>query len=271
MAAYVSRPAHEISHSDTHSDSVRSSWSSTSGLPQSNPRPRSLPHIKDIQATAIPDVQQDDSLKSLLQRAEAYIQSSQRAIDFRRPDVAYKDYLRGSEIVVHYIPRHRDYGFTWDNVPGWKDKYRNLQHIVRDMERQIADQKAQIQDDNVRSGVRPNSISSPIAQKRYDTGFGMSYTRGSGPASQQHNGSQQRAELGLPDSLQAGRQRPSVRPKPENLVSNANGEPVNDLSHRFARLRTPPNGAAIGPELTSKRHCHITNVTVTTEQWIPPN
>ena len=232
MAAYASPPGARASQIGAHPDSLRANSAG------SGPRPRSLPHIKDIQAAAVPEIPQDAGLNALLAKAEDYIQSARRAGEFSRPEIAYKDYLRGSEIAVAYIPRHHDYGFTYDNVAGWSKRQSTLMRSIKEMEPLVKDLRLIIEDDNARTGVRPNSAIG-ATPKVYDTGFGMPNASSAPPGLPLSGRTSPTSRL--PASLQVGRQRPPVHPKREGLTSNPLQPPADDLSQRFSRLRASGN------------------------------
>jgi len=251
MTSFAAPSPHNSGYFGTSARSATTSWSDPQGLSQDGRRPRSLPHIKDILSTAVPEFGRDIPLNQQLEKAEAYVQSSQRANDFHRPDIAYKDYLRGYEVAVQYIPRHRDFGFQCDNNKKWEARYTNLCRALREMENRIEDAKKVIQEDNARSGVRPNSVSDDPPSKRvYSTGFGLPangiMTGGEREPAQDADTS---SLNGVPESLQIGRAKPATRPKPDYMSSKHMAEPNNDLSQRFARLRMPVSGQANPPEL----------------------
>ena len=236
------RPPHALSDRLSNGSKVAKSNARTTS--QNGPRARSLPHIKDIIADAVPEISRSDTLNALLSRAEGYIASSRTAGEFARPDVAYKDYLRGYEIVVSYIPTHTDYGFTGDNNHAWKTRYSNVVRKLKEMDPLIADLRRMIEYDNAQSGVRPNSVSQRSAPG-FDTGFGMPKVSNPGPGPVQPPTARRDSPSigGIPESLQIGRQRPPVQPKPQGLASRPISSGGDDLSNRFSRLRTTSNGA----------------------------
>ena len=174
--------------------------------------------------SAVPDVDHATPLNSQLDRAEEYISSCKRSINFNRPDLAYKDYLKGYDVVVNYIPCHKDFGFYCDQKKGWELRYKTLCRTVRDMDSMMEEIRVMIQKDNAEAA---SSTAHP--RQSFSSGFGVS------PNS---------ANNGLPTirSTRAAptqQSKPAVRPKPENMHGNAMTSP-SDLSERFARLRMPP-------------------------------
>ena len=237
------RPPHALSDRLSNPASITKSNARTTS--QNGPRARSLPHIKDIIADAVPEISRTDTLNALLSKAEGYIASSRTAGEFARPDIAYKDYLRGYEVVVSYVPTHPDYGFTGDNNHAWKTRYSSVVRRLKEMEPLIADLRRMIEYDNTQSGVRPNSLgqrSAPV----FDTGFGIAKTSNPGPGAVQPLTARRDSPGAgaIPESLQIGRQRPPVHPKPQGLSSRPLSSGGDDLSNRFNRLRPTSNGTS---------------------------
>jgi ubiquitin carboxyl-terminal hydrolase 8 len=180
--------------------------------------------------TAQPDVDRNTPVNVQLERAEGYISSSRRAIDFQlRPDLAYKDYLRGYDVVVNYIPRHKDFGFYCDQKKGWESRYKTLLRTVQDMEPRMQQVRLQVQDDNAKRRSQPIGESASGQSQIYSSGFGVTFSASSKTLSMPS------PPRNIPEQL-----RPAVRPKPQSMHGNAVGG--NDLSQRFARLRIPSNG-----------------------------
>ena len=184
--------------------------------------------LKDIMVTAQPDVDRNTPVNLQLEKAEGYISSSKRAVEFQRLDLAYKDYLRGYDVVVNYIPRHRDFGFYCDTRKGWESRYKSLLRTVQDMEPQMEQVRLIVQDDNAKR--RSQSIGESASRERqsYSSGFGVPSAVSSKTLSMPS------PPRNIPEQL-----RPAVRPKPEGMHGNAIAG--NDLSQRFARLRIPSN------------------------------
>ena len=176
--------------------------------------------LEDITRTAIPDLDRAAALNLQLDRAENYIGAAERSLTFHRPDYAYKDYLRGYEVVVNYIPRHKDYGFYSDQKQHWDARYKALYRKVKSMDAKMQDVRNMIVDDNAR---QRSGGGNARQRQSYSSGVGVP------------NGASIRS---VPDQL-----RPAVRPKPENLHGNAVKSHNNDLTKRFAALRIPSSEA----------------------------
>jgi ubiquitin carboxyl-terminal hydrolase 8 len=182
--------------------------------------------------SAQPDVDRNTPVNLQLEKAEGYISSSKRAVDFQRLDLAYKDYLRGYDVVVNYIPRHKDFGFYCDTKKGWESRYKSLVRMVQDMEPEMEQVRLTVQDDNAKRRSQPINESAGRQSQSYSSGFGIPFTTSSKTLSMP------RPPRNIPEQL-----RPAVRPKPESMHGNAIGG--NDLSQRFARLRIPSNEQSI--------------------------
>ena len=48
-------------------------------------------------------------MKTLLDHADVSAKQADTYLSFKRPDLAYIEYLIASDIVVHLVPRHKDY------------------------------------------------------------------------------------------------------------------------------------------------------------------
>jgi len=208
--------------------------------------------LKDIMVTAQPDVDWNTPVHLQLERAEGYISSSNRAIEFRRLDLAYKDYLRGYDVVVNYIPRHRDFGLYCDNRKGWQARYKSLLRSVQEMEPKMEQVRLAVQEDNAKRVSQPNGESVSRQSQTYSSGFGIPSALSSKPLSMPS------PPRNIPDQL-----RPAVRPKPESMHGNAIGG--NDLSQRFARLKIPSNDqdSAKSASAMEERLAHSTSTSQT--------
>src|SRR6201996_7361309 len=141
MTSYTSLPPHNPSYRNSVLNPTRGSWAD-------NGSSQGYMQLKDIMVTAQPEVDRNTPVNLQLERAEGYISSSNRAIEFRRLDLAYKDYLRGYDVVVNYIPRHRDFGLYCDNRKGWQSRYRSLLRSVQEMEPKMEQVRLAVKEDN---------------------------------------------------------------------------------------------------------------------------
>lgn len=214
MAPYAaSPPSYSPSNADVLPNRPRGSWADPRTYAKQD-RPKGYQHLKDITVNAVPDVDRDAPLNQQLEKAESYISSSKRALDFNRLDLAYKDYLKGFEVAVNSIPSHREYGFYYDTKKGWETRHKTLCRTISNMAGKIEDVRRIIQEDNARSGVQPQYTD----QQRVPQSNGLQM-----PSPPRNTPGQPLAASS--PSLSNG--RPAVRPKPA------------DLSDRFAALRSP--------------------------------
>ncbi|EME49118.1 hypothetical protein DOTSEDRAFT_67997 [Dothistroma septosporum NZE10] len=187
---------------------------------------RVFAHIQDLKAEALTDFSPQQSVGTLLNRAEAALAQAKTYIDFRRPDLAFVDYLRAYEIAVEVLPRHKDKTHFIHDQHG-EEKLRLLQRRINSMDEQFENIKKIIVNNNSRSGVLPKS------QQRLN-------------APSQHVRAESTSAMALSG---AHKVKPSVSPKPEKLharalshaTTNTNGSltsPTADaLNDRFAKLR----------------------------------
>ncbi|RVX73703.1 hypothetical protein B0A52_02593 [Exophiala mesophila] len=257
MAAYDTSSSFP-SHSTTTTTTSRGGWvdprgngitPSPSSTPGSSSSERVYPHIKDIVRDATTRSSSDDSLIKYLSEVENCIATARTSADFRRPDLAYKNYLRAYEIAVNYIPKHRDYGFMSDNNKNWAQKYRVARHQLNDLDAQMLQVKAAIESNNVLHGTQPQG-QQPLQRKPvYASSFGVpdvsaATKNGQPPPTAPHvdQNPLSRTSSDLPPALRIERARPSSKPKPESLQGRPIGDATSDLSQRFARLRSSGHG-----------------------------
>src|ERR1700734_3870934 len=165
MTSYTSPPPYNSSYHNSIPSSTRGSRADDGSS-------RGYMQLKDIMVTAQPEVDWNTPVHLQLERAEGYISSSNRAIEFRRPDLAYKDYLRGYDVVVNYIPRHRDFGFYCDTRKGWEPRYKSLLRTVREMEPKMEQVRLTVQEDNAKRVSQFNGESVSRQSQSYSSGFG---------------------------------------------------------------------------------------------------
>ena len=225
---------------------MRASWAGKTGANVPNGVPvKGYVHLRDILASAQPDLDPGSPINLQLEKAKAYISTAKRSVEFKRPDLAYKDYIKGAEITVNYIPRNKDFNFYCNTKKGWEQEYQLLIKQVRNMEAMMEQIRRMIEEDNARTGVQPTVQSRPVS--RVDITSNSSPDRG-------NDGFQMpNAPKGVPhDTLQNGHSttnghdkvKPKPGPKPESLHSSR--QSVDLLSQRFARLRTPGTGSVSG-------------------------
>lgn len=230
--------------------SARGSWGDPRGsAPDQNEK--IYPHIKDIIREATSTTNSDGSLPQLLTEVENCIATARSSVEFGRPDMAYKNYVRAYEIAVNYIPRHREYGFTSDNNRSWAQKYKLARQKLNELEAQMTKVKGLIEDNNARFGTQPQAQTfqrKPVYSSAFGVPPNLSASVEDRPPSSGENRSshQDLPSLNsseLPSALRIDRARPASRPKPESLQGRPLMDNPNDLSQRFARLRGLGNRA----------------------------
>ncbi|KAK0317893.1 ubiquitin-specific protease doa4 [Friedmanniomyces endolithicus] len=204
----------------------------TNGAPPHDPRlpaplsgERAYEHIDDLKAKVAQGYNVHSSISELIRIAGVGVDQAYNLITFRRPDLAFVEFVRASEIVVDVIPRHKDYThFTLDQ-PERAKKLTLLQKRIGAGNEQFAAIKQIIINNNKRSGVRPRRVQDGHVKTE------------SAPA----------VQAGVNGGLIHPRVPPPPSPKPEALhgrpISNVNMNgtrpaPTSDLSERFAQLRT---------------------------------
>lgn len=191
-----------------------------------------FPHIDDLKARALSSINRNVSIGKLFEAADSAFNSAKTNVDFRRPDLAFVEYLRAYEIIVEILPRHKDFTF-WVHDQHGSQRLAVLQRKIVAMHEQFENIKKIIVDNNARMGTQSQ-------QRRAGTGHIRSESDMS------------------PATGTAAKVKPSPSPKPERLharpmsvaATNGNGNvtsPTDILSDRFARLRGLGQGEAGRP------------------------
>jgi ubiquitin carboxyl-terminal hydrolase 8 len=245
MAAYATSSPISTPHTTSTAGSARSSWTDPrdSGPEGGSGNSKIYPHIKDIIQDATSAFQTDASLTQQLSEVDNCVTVAKSSVDFGRHDLAYKNYVRAYEIAVNHIPKNKDFGF-WDNNQLWRAKYKAVRGKLLELEPQMTQVKALIEDNNARYGTQPQSRT--VQRKSvYSTGFGIPPNLVPGrPTSSGSDTAAARSsspQPDLPDALRIQRARPTSKPKPEGLQGRPLTDTSNDLSQRFAKLRGPGN------------------------------
>ena len=237
MASHASSPLSGPSAGKGSPSPGRTNWASNSSATGLNGTPaKQYMHLKDIVAAAQPDLDPESPINLQLEKAKTYITTAKRSVEFRRPDLAYKDYIRGADIVVNYIPRHKDYNFYCNTRKGWEQEYRALFKQVHTMEAMMEEIRRMIEEDNIKTGIEPKSQSQPSSMvngnsedERVVGGFDMPSVPAGAPRTSIQN------VYAAPNGQERVKPRPG--PKPESLHSPR--QSMDALSQRFAQLRTP--------------------------------
>ncbi|KAI9835887.1 MAG: hypothetical protein M1819_001785 [Sarea resinae] len=232
---------------------------------------RRYPHIKDLAAQATSQVDPYMSIGKLLQYAEQSAKQADSYLDFRRPDLAYVEYLRASHIMAKVIPTHKDApSLNGDRGTLWRLNKAVIKKI--DSQHPKFDHvKEAIIEDNLQSGVQPKPLlGEPLADivrsgpsprpLSFQAGGlrdnAMPLSNGVSTAGNSRTPSPPRrkpvgaaADRGFSRDASShspafGRAKPAASPKPERLLGRAaslnersSSNPTDILAERFAKLR----------------------------------
>lgn len=233
-----------------------------------------IPHIDDILG-APRDIDINQSIRRLLESAEASLRQAEMSRDFNRPALALKDYIRASVIAIQTIRNHRDYSSLKGDHNDLARAHSSLLKKISQQDATFARIKQDIIADNKRTGVRPASHKPGLSQ---ENGVGsrsrspVKATRDVGSSLSSVN----RSPAASPRSSMNGspaRARPSIQPKPQALHGNAissarsslslSVSAAQELAARFANLRGPQ--ASPSPQASPGQDPRIK-----THQIIPP-
>lgn len=205
---------------------------------------RTMPHIDDIKSVTV-DVDPNASLEKVLEQAEICFRQATSAKTFGRLDLALKDYIRATIILLDI-----DKNKGW---PSWQqqrnkaqsDKYQKLMRDLKGAHTDFERIKEEIVADNARTGVRPLSQQSSLngpPEKDVSYRDSINTVVNGGTATNRILNSPPERPAPSPPKV-----KPIVHPKPQNLhgkalrpagsVAPSNGT-AQDLAQRFANLRT---------------------------------
>ena len=246
-AAPLPPPTHAASSANGATNGVgNSSSSSNGGVGGGSGGERVYAHISDLKSDALSGLSknssQSQSITNLFAQAERSLQDARTNIDFRRPDIAFVDYLRAYEIAVEVIPRHRDYTHFIHDQHG-QSKLQVLQRRLLAMSEQFDKIKEIIVNNNSRSGVRPRSLAAPAPKPKPSVSPKPEKLH-SRPISMVVNGSGASSSNDIADrfaKLRAGGAEPSSRAS----MSLPRGTPIaldRDSGHAFAQSAPKPQG-----------------------------
>ncbi|GAB7355318.1 hypothetical protein MBLNU459_g5851t1 [Dothideomycetes sp. NU459] len=176
-------------------------------------------HISDLQARATQGISVDKSINHLFSIADSSLKQADTFLEYRRPDLAYVEYLRAFEIAANVIPRHSSHPSLTNRGTAYK--------VHQDLIKRISSQtdrfdriKEIIVHDNKRNAtqpaLRPDQPSSrPTSSHAYDglDRFGSSTSS-------------------RPSSIAS---QPRAAPPNGTAANGTDG--VEALNERFARLR----------------------------------
>ncbi|KOS19930.1 Ubiquitin carboxyl-terminal hydrolase 5 [Escovopsis weberi] len=209
-----------------------------------------LPHIEDV--VVFPnDIDPNQSMRQLLDLADATLSRSEMSRDYRKPALALKDYLRASVIAVQIIPNHYDYKELKSGRADWQIRHTNLLRRISRQDAIYDELKAKIIADNKLSGVKPALGGQASKANAWPASFTNPVQKGLTSPKQSADPRRDEASSRPPANSINGKSKPTVHPKPPALMSHAvqNGhtraasaasaQSNADLTVRFANLRGP--------------------------------
>ncbi|KAF7539462.1 hypothetical protein G7Z17_g12424 [Cylindrodendrum hubeiense] len=231
-----------------------------------------IPHIEDI--LAVPrDIDLNQSIRKLLESAEASLRQAEMSRDFNRPTLALKDYIRASVIAIQAVRKHREYSSLKADHNDLARAHSSLLKKIRQQDAVYAGIKQDIIADNKRTGVQPTN-QKPGSFRENGVG-----SRSGSPVKATRDvvsslSSVNRSPNASPRSSMNGspaRVKPSIQPKPQALHGNAISSArsslslsaAQELAARFANLRGPQ--ASPSPQASPGQDPRIK-----THQIIPP-
>ncbi|PHH65931.1 hypothetical protein CDD81_879 [Ophiocordyceps australis] len=170
-----------------------------------------LPHIEDL--LALPsDVDRNQSIKRLLEEADAALRRAEISMALNRPAEALRDFVRASVIAIQFIVDHKEFPATRTlELNGTRRIHDDMLKRIHKHSDAFDAMKRHIIADNRQSGVRASVPRSSAARPR-------------------------------PPLLPA-REKPAVQPKPASLHGNVivAGQKTDrgDLASRLANLKGP--------------------------------
>ncbi|PNY28677.1 Ubiquitin carboxyl-terminal hydrolase 5 [Tolypocladium capitatum] len=222
------------------------------------PGAAALPHIEDL--LAIPkDIDPNQSIKRLLEIAEASLRQSEMSRDFNRPALALKEYIRASIVAVQIISNHKDYP-ALRNAQGNSGRAHNALLKRISLQSDVYEKiKRDIIEDNKKTGVQPTARWPESSAETMTNGHPARPQSSSSADAAPSSSKTQPAANGHtspPVNGSAGKAKPTVHPKPQSLHGNAlrhdHGRANNatlDLAARFANLRGPQASPGQDPRI----------------------
>ncbi|KAJ8062870.1 hypothetical protein OCU04_008124 [Sclerotinia nivalis] len=222
------------------------------GIDNSKGESRVLPHLNDL-VNAKPLVDRQSSLRKLLEAGEEAAKQAETLLDFKRLDLALQQYIIAFTIAVEYIPQSPHYP-DLRTRPDYPRLYAGLQKRLNIQHSRFEEVKRLIKEDNARTGISPSNslphngqpVSGNVDNSAFEPTMPGVYSNATDRQLDAIN-TIKRAE---------SRPKPTVQPKPQGLhgksIQTANSispslsiSSENDLTARFARLRSSNNPAPI--------------------------
>ncbi|KAH7176623.1 hypothetical protein EDB81DRAFT_45225 [Dactylonectria macrodidyma] len=219
-----------------------------------------IPHIDDILA-APRDIDMNQSIRKLLESAEASLRQAEMSRDFNRPALAFKDYIRASVIAIQTIRNHRDYSSLERDHIDLARAHRSLLKRISQQDDTFARIKQDIIADNKRTGVRPVSQHAKSSQENGVSSHSRSPSKAARDVDSTLSSVNRSPTMSPRSSLNGSRAKvkPAIQPKPQALHGSAIGSARSSLSlsvtaaqeiaARFANLRGPQSSPGQDPRI----------------------
>lgn len=114
--------------SESARSSARYSGSSTNSGGSTGKKGQPLAHIQDLQERAVAGLDKNQSIAHLLAAAESSLRQAVTLLEYRKPDIAYLEYLRCYEILVNFI--YHNSGFP-DFKSGRSPSYTRYNFLIK--------------------------------------------------------------------------------------------------------------------------------------------
>jgi len=239
-------------HANGYSSPSRGSGAGA-GAGSGSSRKEPYPHVDDLTSVTV-DLDPHTPLRKVLEAGDTSMRQALTFSDFGRKDLALREYIKAFTIAVEKIPKHKDYPSVKNDRSDLGRLYVALKTNITKHSERFDKIKAQIREDNQRSGVQPKSAllmnlpNVPTNLPNRSSKINGTHSRSqsvnidnssSHPSRHNRNGS----------TTSPHRTKPTVQPKPQALHGNtikplANGGP-QDLASRFAQLRVSKDASNI--------------------------
>lgn len=221
-------------------------------------RKEPYPHVDDLTSVTV-DLDPHTPLRKVLETGDGCMRQALTFSDFGRKDLALREYIKAFTIAVENIPKHKDYPAVKNDRSDLGRLYVALKTNLTRHSARFDKIKAEIREDNQRSGVQPRSNSDallmnlpnapttlPGRHKASSSVSGIGSFGSKPPLPPPANGNLGHRRNGSVASPH--KSRPPVQPKPQALHGNAIQPATNgisqDLASRFAKLRVNQDALA---------------------------
>ncbi|KAI0133536.1 ubiquitin carboxyl-terminal hydrolase [Xylariales sp. AK1849] len=210
---------------------------------RSSSRKEPFAHIDDLTSVAV-DLDPHTPLRKVLEIGEARMRQSITFSDFRRPDLALQEYITAFTIAVDKIPKHKDYPSLKNDRGDLIRRYNALKVKITTNGERFDRIKADIKEDNQRSGVRSVKVTSETLLSSLPSVPSTFPQRSENNGS---NGSNAQRPINGTTANTSQKSKPAVHPKPQalhgNTINSTSNPVAQDLTSRFAKLRGPQDAS----------------------------